>query len=114
MANPVVAFFGATEFVNALMNLASDAFVKPAEQDANQYTLNYERNYARENEQYWKEYEKNTGKTARYPYRSGVNYDLSTFYNTQRNIRESYASTGRMFGSALYGAGLYKYGGRKK
>lgn len=110
----VIAFFGATELVNALMNIGTDLYSRPLEQKSQNYQIGYERASALENERYWRDYEKNTGKKPLYPYRTGAAYDYSTLYNTEFYKRSSQGSLGRNIGSALYGAGLYKYGGRRR
>lgn len=74
-----------------------------------------------ENQRYWQDYYKNTGKQAKYPYRSGATYNLSSLYgaeaqklNNQLARDSSVANVGTttaysgLYGYSSYNAGRYK------
>lgn len=74
-------------------------------------SYNYIASSFRENEKFWEDYYKNTGKRPLYPYRSGAVNDVSQLYsidsalNMNKNARlQSIANIGA---SGAYGYGLY-------
>lgn len=93
---------------------------KASDKKADQ-TINYQLGAFYENSQYWQDYKRNTGKSPKYPYRSGSVYDLSSLYGAEAqkinnslardtsiaNVGTTTAYSG-LYGYSSYNAGRYK------
>lgn len=81
------------------------------------YTLDYHKGYNAENTRYWENYIRRhhlDRRTVLYPYRTGMNYDLSRMYSAEANINANkyarydawmkLATGGMKAGASLYGS----------
>lgn len=76
------------------------------------YTANYSKLYAQDQERFWSDYERRTGVKVKYPYRTGSIQDYSRYYSNRFKSNTAYYNVGR---SALgYTGGLAGFYARNR
>lgn len=94
MVAPVIVVAGAMAG-SAILNYVLNKGVAESQIKTSNYIADYSRRYNKENNRYWADYYKNTGKAPRYPMRAGAEYNLASMYSANTSAMSARASVYR-------------------